>query len=214
MSLDLKDVHIDKSAVSAIKHLIKYDNISTILLDQIETRIFVETFADDFPTYENLGLMIEARANELEQSCADAFFQSHGSKMKSQDLMNRINLIRNEIRGCILLLDDYIQGNIIPKVDSEWAQNEATQILDKLKTMGGILEEMTDQAEEELDDINDVLESVLVKIFNSTVVSKLKGKMNDMRDRLDDLMQYISQANKNSDEVCKLYYKILLNHLK
>jgi laminin alpha 1/2 len=201
ITANLKDVHVDREAVSAIKHLYKWDNISKALLSKIENRIVVGTFFDDLPNYQNLGLMMTARGHEMEERCGERFIESYSSKEKSQQINNRINLIKNEIRGCILLFDDYAQGNVVFEIDPEWARNEINGITEELKKIGRALEELADTAEDELDYVNDLKEIVLVKIFNSSAVSKLHNEMSGMRSRLEDFMQYISQANKNSDEV-------------
>lgn len=200
MTNDIKDVHIDQQAVSAIKHLYSMDNVTKILQNQINNKIVTSAFIDDIPTHETLAGLMLGRAEELEEQCGSGLVDAHASKRKGQDLLNRIELLRSEIRRHIGQVEDYAQGKI-KEPDSSHVVEEISRIVQTLNKTSDILEEISDLAEAELEVVNDLMEDVLIKVFNSTMASGLQNKIRGVRQNLDDLMQYISQADKDSDEV-------------
>lgn len=200
MAYDVKDVYIDKQAVSAIKFLMAMDNASKTLRDQIENKLITRTFLDDIPTHEILIDLMKTRADELEKTCSNELVQAQTTKKGSDDLFKKIKLIKEEIKECIRQLDDFVEDKV-EKKDPLLAEEEIKRIVANMNNSGDIIEEITDLAEDELDAINDLLETVLAKLFNSTNVSKLGEKIKGIQEKLEDLMQYISQTDKNSDEV-------------
>lgn len=200
MALEIKDVHIDQQAVSAIKHLMNFDNTTKNLEAQVNNKIITRAFIDDIPTHETLSGLMLGRAREQEEQCGSSLVDAHATKRKGQDLVNRVELIRNEIRRQI---HNYDQGKE-QGPDLSVVEEEIATMVKTLNATSDIIEEISDMAEDELEAVNDLFDLVLVKVFNSTAVSLLQSKIMKVRENLEDLMQYISQADKNSDEVCPL----------
>ncbi|XP_021959945.2 laminin subunit alpha-1 isoform X2 [Folsomia candida] len=200
MALEIKDVHIDQQAVSAIKHLMNFDNTTKNLEAQVNNKIITRAFIDDIPTHETLSGLMLGRAREQEEQCGSSLVDAHATKRKGQDLVNRVELIRNEIRRQI---HNYDQGKE-QGPDLSVVEEEIATMVKTLNATSDIIEEISDMAEDELEAVNDLFDLVLVKVFNSTAVSLLQSKIMKVRENLEDLMQYISQADKNSDEAARM----------
>ena len=194
--LSLNKINITADDVTVWRMLNNFDSESRRLLTSMNSLEALKMFIGDLPTHRNLASIMLARAIEMESNCKKLYSQSAGSRRESSRLLGLTHLIGNDIRGAILMLQDYLSGKSYNIINPNFALDEIEDIVEALELVS--LHDIKEEARDELEKAVAIYQTVFTQIYNASNVAQ---NITDLRDRLDDLKQYISQSLKDQSQV-------------